>query len=193
MSQSRLFQALQLGDIQLSHRVIMAPLTRFRADNNHVPSPLARDYYEQRASVPGTLVITEATFTSPRAAGYRNAPGIWSEDQITAWRSITNAVHAKRSYIYLQLWALGRTADAEVLKQEGDYPVVSSSNVGFDSAQHTVGVKTSTPIALTKEGIKLFVEDYASAARNAMEAGFDGVEIHGSYLCSGSQARCESC
>ena len=184
MSQNKLFQSLQLGDIRLSHRMVMAPLTRFRADSNHVPTAAAKTYYEQRASISGTLIITEATFISPRAAGYRGAPGIWSDEQIEAWKEITDAVHAKRSFIYLQLWALGRTADPEVLKQEGGYRVVSSSTVPISAEQHTVGVDTGPPSALKTDEIALFVEDYAQAARNAMKAGFDGVEIHGMHSIS---------
>ena len=83
-----LFQPIQVGDIQLSHRVIMAPLTRFRADENHVPLPFMVEYYAQRSSVPGTLLITEATFIAPQAGGYANVPGIWSEQQIAEWKKV---------------------------------------------------------------------------------------------------------
>lgn len=121
MTMDRLFKPLKLGNVELKHRVIMAPLTRFRANDAHVPTKCAREYYEQRASTPGTLLITEATFISPRAAGYRNVPGIWNTEQIKAWREITDAVHAKGSFIYVQLWALGRTAQPDVLKEEGGY------------------------------------------------------------------------
>lgn len=104
MSDSKLFQPLQLGKAKLGHRIAMAPLTRFRADDNHVPTPMMKTYYEQRASVPGTFIITEATFISERAGGYNNIPGIWNEDQIKGWKHITDAVHAKGSFIYMQLW-----------------------------------------------------------------------------------------
>ena len=123
----RRFQPLKLGGIELKHRVIMAPLTRFRATDAHVPTKCAEDYYEQRASVTGTLLITEATFISPRAAGYRNVPGIWNSEQIGSWKRITDAVHARGSFIYCQLWALGRTANSEVLKEEGGYVYRTSS------------------------------------------------------------------
>ena len=159
----------------------MAPLTRFRATDTHVPTTCARDYYEQCAAVPGTLIVTEGTCISPRAAGYRNVPGIWNEEQIRGWKSITDVFHAKGSFIYVQLWATGRTADPEVLREEGYFEVVSSSPIGLDSSKHTVGVKTVEPRALTKAEIKLFVQDYANAARNAMLAGVDGVELHGVY------------
>merc|ERR1712093_242740 len=171
-SSSRLFEPLRIGTMDLHHRLVMAPLTRFRAeDDTHVPPPFVSTYYAQRAAVPGTLLITEATFISHRAAGYANVPGIYSRAQIEAWKSITSAVHAKGSYIYCQLWALGRTADAANAKAEG-IEIVSSSANALDSA-HAV------PKEMTRDDIKQFVSDYAQAARNAIEAGFDGVEVHG--------------
>jgi NADPH2 dehydrogenase len=83
-----LFQPIQVGDMHLSHRVVMAPLTRFRADENHVPLPFMAEYYAQRSSVPGTLLISEATYIAPRAGGYDNVPGIWSEQQIAEWKKV---------------------------------------------------------------------------------------------------------
>lgn len=108
MADSRLFSPMRIGQCQLQHRIVMAPLTRFRASDSHIPLPFVKDYYAQRASVPGTLLITEATFISPRASGYPNVPGIWNSDQVKAWKEVTKAVHQKGSYIFLQLWALGR-------------------------------------------------------------------------------------
>jgi NADPH2 dehydrogenase len=83
-----LFHPVQVGDIHLSHRVVMAPLTRFRADENHVPSPFMAEYYAQRSSLPGTLIITEATFIAPQAGGVSNVPGIWNDQQITEWKKV---------------------------------------------------------------------------------------------------------
>ena len=161
-----------MGNLTLQHRLVMAPLTRFRADDSHVQLPFTSTYYAQRGSVPGTLLITEATFISQKAGGYPNVPGIYNSEQIAAWRKVTDAVHAKGSYIFLQLWALGRAANDKVLKAEGGYDVISSSDVPIDSDH-------SLPREMTKDEIKSFVGDYAQAARNAIEAGFDGVEIHG--------------
>ncbi|KAK5137502.1 hypothetical protein LTR08_008480 [Meristemomyces frigidus] len=176
MSANRLFEPLQLGHCQLRHRMVMAPLTRFRADFDHVPGKYAKEYYEQRASVPGTLIITEAVFISPRAGGYNNVPGIWNNAQVQAWKVIVDAVHAKGSFIYIQLWALGRVAgegsSPENLQKEGPFPVVSSSALLISSGH-------VEPKAMTAEDIDGFTQDYANAARNAMKAGFDGVEIHG--------------
>jgi len=169
---SRLFEPLKVGSVTLQHRLVMAPLTRFRADDAHVQLSFVPTYYAQRAAVPGTLLITEATFISHRAGGYPNVPGIWSDAQIAAWRKVTDAVHAKGSFIYCQLWALGRTANPDCAKAEG-IEVVSSSPNPIDSS-HLV------PKEMTHEEIKQFIGDYAQAARNAVEgAGFDGVEIHG--------------
>ena len=162
---------LQIGNASLKHRIVMAPLTRFRADDNHVPLAMVKEYYTQRASVPGTLLITEATFISPRAAGYPNAPGIWNTDQIKQWKSITDSVHQKGSFIFLQLWALGRTADPTNLSAKG-YDLISSSDIPMDE-------KHGKPRPLSEDEIKVFIADYAAGAKNAIEAGFDGVEIHG--------------
>ena len=162
---------LLIGNCQLKHRLVMAPLTRFRANVDHVQLPFCTKYYAQRASVPGTLIVTEATFISPRASGYANVPGIWSLPQINQWKEVTSAVHKKHSYIYLQLWALGRTAKPEELKALG-YDLVSSSPTPMTD-------NSPVPRELTTSEIETFIGDYAQAAKNAIEAGFDGVEIHG--------------
>ncbi|KAF1984618.1 FMN-linked oxidoreductase [Aulographum hederae CBS 113979] len=176
MADSRLFKPLVVGRMNLSHRMGMCPLTRFRADDNHVPLPMVAEYYEQRASVSGTLLVSEGTFISPQQGGMANVPGIYTDAQIAAWRKVTDAVHAKGSYIYCQLWALGRTADAGVAKAE-NFTVTSSSDIPVDS-EHPV------PEPLTIDQINQTVQDYAQAAKNAIAAGFDGVELHGanSYL-----------
>jgi len=98
---SALFQPLRVGTIDLQHRVVMAPLTRIRADKDHVHGELAKTYYTQRSSVPGTLIISEATFIAPQAAGYTNVPGIWNAAQIAGWKSITDAVHANGSFKFI--------------------------------------------------------------------------------------------
>ncbi|KAI1445005.1 NADH:flavin oxidoreductase/NADH oxidase family protein [Annulohypoxylon stygium] len=168
---SRLFQPLKIGNANLQHRVVMAPLTRFRADANHVPLPFVKDYYQQRGSVPGTLLITEATFIAKEAGGYPNVPGIWNKEQIAAWKEVTDAVHAKGSYIYVQLWALGRVAKPAIAEAEG-FQVKGASPIPQAEGE-------TVPTELSVDEIKRFVGHYAQAARNAVEAGFDGVEIHG--------------
>ncbi|KAK4189461.1 putative NADPH dehydrogenase [Podospora australis] len=170
--ESNLFRPLKVGNCHLQHRIAMAPLTRFRASDSHVPLlPLMKEYYAQRACVPGTLLITEATFISPQAGGYENVPGIYNPEQISAWKEITDAVHENKSYIFCQLWSLGRAATKEVLEKEG-YKVKSSSAVAIDE-EH------ATPEEMTVEEIKAKVQEYVHAAKCAVEAGFDGVEIHG--------------
>ncbi|KAE8149373.1 NADH:flavin oxidoreductase/NADH oxidase family protein [Aspergillus avenaceus] len=166
---SKLFTPLQVGRVQLAHRIAMAPMTRFRVDDDHVPLPMVREHFEQRAAVPGTLLISEATVISPRAGGYANVPGIWSPEQIAGWRSVTDAVHAKGSHIYMQIWALGRVANEDFLKKDG-YDVVSSSALPFGDG--------AVPRPLTEDEIQAYIGDFAQAAKNAVAAGFDGVEIH---------------
>ncbi|KAI1132426.1 NADPH dehydrogenase [Nemania abortiva] len=190
MLESRLFQPLQVGEVTLQHRIALAPLTRFRADNNHVPLPFVKDYYAQRGSVPGTLLVSEGTFISRQASGYDSAPGIWSREQIEAWKQVTKAVHEKGSFIFLQLWALGRAVVWEVAKKRG-IEVKSPSAIPEEGKP--------TPKAMTQEDIQSFIQDYAQAGRNAIEAGFDGVEIHGAngylvdqFLHDGSNQRTDN-
>ncbi|KZT64157.1 NADH:flavin oxidoreductase/NADH oxidase [Daedalea quercina L-15889] len=167
----KLFLPAMVGKHVLSHRIVLAPLTRFRASKEHVPSELAPEYYAQRGATPGTLLITEATFISPFAGGLDRVPGIWNDEQVSAWKSVTDAVHEKGSRIFCQLWALGRGANPEVLDAE-DLPYVSASE--YKSTAHG-----RTTRALTTEEIKDYIEAYTEAAVNAIRAGFDGVELHG--------------
>ena len=173
VAQSKLFEPLQVGPNQLSNRLVMAPLTRFRADDNHVPLPMVKEYYAQRASVPGTLLITEATIINEPAGGYPNVPQIFSDEQIAAWKEIADAVHEKGSFLWLQLWALGRVADQEYKRSTGSGDLVSSSDV-------PVAEGAPAPRPLTEDEIQEYIQAYASAAANAVKkAGLDGVEIHG--------------
>lgn len=174
MKRDVLFSPLSLGNVKLNHRIVLAPLTRYRADDDHVPLDMVRDYYAQRASTPGTLLITEATFISHRIRGEANVPGIWNSEQIAAWKKVTDAVHEKQSFIFLQLWAMGRRANPEFLRRAegGPYPVVGPSEVPAKEGD-------PAPHALTVDEIESYIQDYASAAKNAIAAGFDGVEIHG--------------
>lgn len=173
---SVLFQPAQVGNMRLNHRVVLAPLTRNRTNAAHVPNPIVTEYYAQRASVPGTLLITEATLIAHQAGGYAHVPGIWNDEQISRWKEITQAVHAKGSYIYLQLWALGRTAIPGQPGFETDFPYghVSASNIS------TTPDDPRKPRPLTISEIREYAQWYATAAKNAVDgAGFDGVEIHG--------------
>ncbi|PNP54664.1 hypothetical protein THARTR1_05221 [Trichoderma harzianum] len=168
---SKLFTPLKVGRMELAHRIAMAPMTRYRADDHHVPLPTVKEYYAQRTAVPGSLAITEATFITQKAGGYHNVPGIYTQEQIDAWKDVVDAVHEQGSYIYLQLWALGRAAKAEVLKEESGADLVSASDIAEAN-----GVK---PRPLTEKEILEYIQDFTQAAKNAVAAGFDGVEIHG--------------
>lgn len=170
--QSNLFKPIKVGDIELSHRVAMAPLTRMRALGG-VPQDIHATYYGQRASRPGTLIITEGTFISEKAGGYPNAPGIHSKEQVAAWKKVFNAIHANKSFVYVQLWALGRAAIKTEMDAKG-LPYVSASNI----PESTTNLDSPEPRGLTVPEIKEYVQDYVQAAKNALEAGADGVEIH---------------
>jgi 2,4-dienoyl-CoA reductase-like NADH-dependent reductase (Old Yellow Enzyme family) len=182
---SQLFNGLYVGRCKLQHRVVMSPLTRFRADDSSVPLPFVKEYYGQRASVPGTLLISEATAISGEAVGFSNVPGIWNTEQIQAWREIANCVHSNGSFIFLQLWATGRSFQPDqALGESFDY--VSSSPIPIEQ-------EDPAPRELTDEEIHLYIDKYATAARNAIIAGMDGVEIHGAngYLIDQfTQASC---
>lgn len=172
MSQSNLFKPLKIGNMHLQHRIAMAPLTRLRATDDRIPTPMMKEYYTQRAAVPGTLLITEGTFISAASAGgFSNAPGIWREDQVEAWRSITDEVHAKGCFMVCQLFAMGRAADVEIARKEG-VDIVAPSAIPIDDG-------AAVPQAMTLEQIKGTIREFVEAAKNAVSAGFDGVEIHG--------------
>ena len=171
-----LFDPIQIGDLQLNNRIIMAPLTRCRADEGRVPNALMAEYYVQRASA--GLIISEATAVTPMGVGYPDTPGIWSNDQVRGWSNITKAVHAAGSKIVLQLWHVGRISDPLYLN--GERPVAPSA---VKPAGHVSLVRPTkefvTPRALETEEVADIVEAYRQGAENAKAAGFDGVEIHG--------------
>ncbi|KAH6675297.1 hypothetical protein F5X68DRAFT_39973 [Plectosphaerella plurivora] len=168
-SQSRLFEPITVGRVQLGHRMALAPLTRFRCtESTHIPLPSVKTYYLQRCSTPGTLLIAEATQISPRHCLAPNMPGIWSEEQIEAWKPITEAIHAKGCFIYCQIMAPGRAGNKE------GFPLYSASTVPMPGREDG-----PTPVEMTEEDIKTCIAEFAQAAKNAMAAGFDGIELHG--------------
>ena len=172
MDESRLFKPLNIGNFEVKHRIGMAPLTRFRAADDRVPLPMMKEYYTQRAAVPGTLIIVEGTVVAPSAGGgFLNAPGIWSKEQISGWKTITDEVHRKGCAIICQLFAMGRAGDPEAAKIEG-VEIVGPSAIPIDDS-------SPTPRAMTVDEIKQTVRDFKVAAENAIVAGFDGVEVHG--------------
>lgn len=173
---SVLFSELKVGALNLKNRIIMAPLTRSRADNpGRVPNDLMAQYYAQRASA--GLILSEATAVTPMGVGYANTPGIWSEEQIEGWKKITKAVHDKGGLIVMQLWHVGRISDPMFLN--GELPVAPSA---IAPAGHVSLVRPQkpyvTPRALETHEIPGIVEAYRKGAENAKKAGFDGVELH---------------
>ena len=177
-----LFSKLKIGPYELTHRVVMAPLTRMRADKATLaPRPLNVDYYAQRAT-PGGLIIAEASPVMPTGTGSPNVPGIYSEAQVAGWQQVVDAVHAKGGVIFLQLWHVGRVSHSS-FQPGGVLPVAPSAvAIGDDLKTMTADGKVAayeTPRALETDEIAGVVEAYRQAARNAQVAGFDGVEIHG--------------
>jgi N-ethylmaleimide reductase len=170
-----LFDPIRLGAIEAPNRILMAPLTRSRATRDHVPTPIMVEYYVQRASA--GLIITEATGISREGTGWPYAPGIWSPAQVDAWAPIVAAVHAAGGRIMGQLWHMGRVVHPSFLS--GAKPVSASATTAPGEA-HTYEGKQPYAEArpLTLDEIPRVVEDYRQAARNAVAAGFDGVQIH---------------
>jgi N-ethylmaleimide reductase len=179
-----LFEPLSVGAVTLSNRVVMAPLTRMRATApGDVPNKLIAEYYRQRAGA--GLIVSEGTQISPIGKGYMDTPGIYSDEQVEGWRLVTDAVHAEGGKIAAQLWHVGRVSHESF--HDGELPV-SASALPYKNRATIKGpdgkpqrVDCPTPRALSVEEIKATLEDYARAARNAREAGFDLVEIHGAH------------
>jgi len=199
---SKLFSPISIGGLKLTHRVVMAPLTRSRADlPDDVPNDLMVDYYTQRASK-GGLIIGEATTISTSARGWLGAPGLYSDRQVAGWKKITAAVHAKQGYIFAQLWHTGRSSHVSVTG--GPEPVSASVNPDYwndpEKLTSTPGgwVQHSPHRALKISEIAGIVEDYRQAAARAKQAGFDGVELHAAngylidqFLQNGSNKRAD--
>jgi N-ethylmaleimide reductase len=195
-----LFQPLTVGDLELPHRVLMAPLTRSRSSQpGDVPNEMMAEYYRQRAGA--GLIISEATQISPQGKGYAFTPGIFTEAQIEGWRTVTHAVHDAGGRIFLQLWHVGRISNT-ALQPGGAQPVAPSairagSKTYIDADSGMVPV--SEPRALETHEIPGVVDQYRTAAQNAKDAGFDGVEIHGAngylldqFLRSGTNHRTDA-
>ena len=174
---SLLFSKFTLGKLELQNRMVMAPMTRNRCPDN-VPNDLVREYYTQRASA--GLIITEGTSTSPNGLGYPRIPGVFSPAQVAGWKSVTESVHAKGAKIFIQFMHCGRIghplnlpAGARVL---GPSAVAAAGDIYTDAE----GMKTNAmPEAMTEADIKAAIEEFAQGAKNAVLAGFDGVELHG--------------
>lgn len=171
-----LLSPFRMGDLSLPNRVVMAPMTRSRAGAERMPNALMAEYYAQRSSA--GLIITEATVVSKQANGWVNSPGIYSDEQGAAWKTIVDAVHEKGASIFLQLWHCGRASHSDF--HEGELPVAPSAiKLNGEYIQTPTGKRQyETPRALRSDELPLIVQDYKNAARRARKAGFDGVEIH---------------
>jgi len=191
---SPLFRPLEAGELSLPHRVLMAPLTRNRAGEGNVPGEMNAKYYRQRASA--GLIVTEATQVAPKGQGYPRTPGIHSDEQVDGWKLVTNAVHEADGRIVLQLWHVGRISHSSY--HGGEKPVAPSA-VAAEGETLTANMEMKpfeTPHALETDEVADVVEQYRRGAERALEAGFDGVEIHGAngylidqFLRSGSNQR----
>jgi len=178
LKQSKLFSPIEIGPYTLTHRVVMAPLTRLRSEVlGDIPGDLMLEYYGQRASA-GGFMVTEATTVAITGRGYLGAPGIYSDEQVAGWRRITEAVHAKGARIFLQLWHVGRTSHVDMT---GGAAPMGPSVVEYDGVSFTKNgwVPVSPNRAILSAEIPGIVEEYRRGAERAMAAGFDGVEIHG--------------
>jgi N-ethylmaleimide reductase len=189
-----LFQSLQMGDLKLPNRILMAPLTRSRAEDGHVPSSLMAEYYAQRASA--GLIIAEATMVMEGNSSFWHEPGIYSDAQIAGWRKTTDAVHAAGGLIFLQLWHGGRACHP--LLNDGQQPVAPSPLPIVGDEVHTPAGKQPyvVPLELRDDEIPGIIAGFQQAAVNAKAAGFDGVEVHGAngylldeFLRDGSNQR----
>jgi len=172
---NELFKPLSIGSISLKNRVLMAPLTRSRAEENHVPGPLMAEHYAQRAGA--GLIIAEATMIMEGNSAFISEPGIYSEQQIKGWKQVTDAVHAKDGKIFLQIWHGGRATHPAL--NDGVQPVAPSA-IAIDDQIHTPEGKLDyvVPRELKESEISNIIEGFKVATENAMQAGFDGVEVH---------------
>lgn len=173
---SSLFKPLEIGDLYLRNRMVLAPLTRGRSGPERVPGPHVATYYAQRASA--GLLITEATVVSPQGIGFVDTPGIYNDAQGQGWSAVTEKVHESGTPIFVQLWHTGRASHSDYF--DGELPVAPSAiRIEGDSVHTPLGKKPyETPRALSTEEVEATVDDYIQAAKRAKKAGFDGVEVH---------------
>ncbi|KFY92002.1 hypothetical protein V500_04361 [Pseudogymnoascus sp. VKM F-4518 (FW-2643)] len=172
-SETKLFEPLKVGNVNLQQRIVFAPLTRYRNDDEHVPLPFMQKYYGDRASTPGTLVISEATGISHPDEGHRNGPGLVTDRQVEAWSKVIDAVHAKGSFFFQQIWSMGRAASPKYMAERG-LPYRSSSASAMEGTNET-------PKEMTEEEILQTIQNFVSTAKRAVTAGADGVEIHSAH------------
>lgn len=173
-----LFSSATLGTLTLQNHIVMAPMTRSRASVNHIPTPIIASYYAQRATA--GLIVTEGTSPSPNGEGYARIPGLYSTEQVAAWKPVTQAVHEKGGKIFAQLMHTGRIAHSANLTNGGEVVAPSAVQASGQMYTDTEGMQeNSMPRALNTDEVKTTIQEFVTAAKNAIEAGFDGVELHG--------------
>ena len=179
LGSTKLFQPIKLGFNTLSQRIAFAPSTRYRATKDNIPTDLQLEYYSQRSEYPGTLIITEATYTSRQGGLVPYVPGIYNDAQTKSWKKINDAIHANGSFSSVQLWYLGRVANPKDLKDAG-LPFVGASSVYWNEESEKLAKEVGNELReLTEEEIDHIVEvEYPNAAKRAIEAGFDYIEVH---------------
>lgn len=170
-----LFSPLTLGELELPNRLVMAPLTRLRSGAEGVPGPLVVEHYRQRASL--GLIVSEGIYPSPAGRSYPGQPGLVTEEQVAAWKHVTDAVHAEGGRIFAQVMHGGRVSHQDIT---GGHPIVGPSAVAIEGEVRTPSGKEPYPVphALTPDELPVVMDEIVTASRNAIEAGFDGVELH---------------
>ncbi|CCC68193.1 hypothetical protein NCAS_0B01090 [Naumovozyma castellii] len=187
LKNTNLFKPIKIGNTQVEHRVVMARLTRMRAHHpGNIPNrDWAAEYYDQRSKRKGTMIVTEGVFPSAQSGGYDNAPGIWSKEQIEQWSKIFDRIHANGSFVWPQLWVLGRQAFPDHWQETCLRYDSASDDLYIDAETEQRAKEAKNPQhGITKDEIKQYVKDYIQGAKNSVNAGADGVEIHSanSYL-----------
>jgi NADPH2 dehydrogenase len=172
MAESRLWKPVSFGPVTAKHRVGMPALTRLRAEDGHIPGALMKEYYSQRSAVPGTFIVTESSLISSTYDGLAlHAPHMITDQQTAGWKAVVDEIHAKGCFVFCQLCAVGRVTDPDVAKHEG-LTIVGPSAIPWSR-------DAPTPRTMTKEEIKEVIRNFVTSAKNAIKAGFDGIEFHG--------------
>ena len=191
-----LFSPLTLGELELPNRLVMAPLTRLRAGEKGIPGPLLAEHYRQRASL--GLIVSEGTYPAPAGQAYPGQPGIVTEEQVAGWKKVTDAVHAEGGHMFAQIMHSGRVSHSDIT---GGLEIVAPSAVAIDGVVRTPEGKKPYPVphALTTDELPMVIQEFVNASLNAIEAGFDGVELHSAngyllheFLAPNSNVRTDS-
>ncbi|CCH41485.1 NADPH dehydrogenase 2 [Wickerhamomyces ciferrii] len=179
LKESNLFKPIKVGDVTLKNRVALAPLTRGRNSDDHIPFDYVKDYYDQRSRREGTLIISEAVLVSFKSSGQYQPPGIYNEKQAQKWKGVIEAIHKNKSFFFLQIWALGLYADPALTKSLGLKYLAPSSNVYIKKEDEEAAIAAGNPsYGLTTQEVEEYIQDFVNAAKKSIELGADGVELH---------------